>query len=157
MPRERKFLAPKPGKEQLLIRRSKKNNPTTIGEALKGMQRGEDRTGFLGNGNIVRKPDYIPEPENLDSEGVARKKAIQSLLAKMIIPNSLGSKSTPEQDRRSLVNKLNKQSLSELERFLPDSLKGLTTNQLEQVVSGETGIVEGAEAEIQQKYMDISP
>jgi len=156
MPREPKFLPPKPGKERLLIK-SKQSNPQTLEEATKGMQRGEERTGFLGEGNIVRKPDYMPEPEKLDADGIARKKAIQSLLLKVIQPVSLSSKSTSEQDRRSLVNKLNKSSLDELKRFLPDRVKRLSTDKLELIVGGEGDITEEEKAEIQTRYMDLSP
>lgn len=155
MPKETRVLGPKPTKDQLFIKSGKGAAPSTITEAMAGMSPGDERSGRLGQS--TRKPDYVPEPENLDRVGAARKKALQDMLAKVIQPISLGIKATPAMDLRSLVNKLKKQTLVELERFLPLTVKQLTTEQLEQVASGETDIEEEDKAEIQSLYMDISP
>ncbi len=161
MPREKTFLPPKPGKEKLLIplRKSQQSqqNPGDIGQALKAMHGGEIRTGFLGTGDIVRKPDTLPEVDMLDAEGVARKKAIQALLAKVIQPNSLSNKSSKEQDKRSLVFKLSKCSMRELMRLLPEVVACLTTRQMEDIANGITNIAEADEAGIQERYIDLSP
>lgn len=157
MPKEKRFLGPKPTKDQLFIKSGKgaKSEPATITEAMAKMSPGDERSGHLGKSN--RLPDYVPEPENLDRTGANRKKAVQDLLAKVIQPISLGIKATPAMDERSLVNKLKKQTLVELERFLPATVNRLTTEQLLQVASGESDIEEEDKAEIQTLYMDISP
>lgn len=159
MARTRTILPPKPGKEQLLIKsgRNKASNTPTIKEATAGMQRGEVRTGFLGEGNLLHKPDFIPGPENLGPDGVARKRVTQDLLAKWIIPNSLSAKSTPELDRKSMVNKLRKSTLAELQRLLPESVNELTTEQLKQIFAGESDIGDEQKAEIQDLYLNVSP
>lgn len=160
MPKEKRFLGPKPKKEKLFIKSGKgaSSEPATISEAMANMSQGDERSGRLGGKHKnLRLPDYVPEPENLDRTGANRKKAVQDLLAKVIQPISLGIKATPDMDKRSLVNKLKKQTLVELERFLPTTVNRLTTEQLEQVASGETDIEEEDKAEIQSLYMDISP
>lgn len=156
MPRERKVLPPKPGKDQLFVKRGRKESPVTVEEALKGMKPGEKREGHLG-GISLKKPDFVPEVDSLDSDGLARKGAIKNLLIRVIQPNSLGSKSTPEMDRRAFVNKVNKLTLKELRRFLPERVDSLATEQLEQIASGASDIFEEEKAETQQRYMDISP
>lgn len=160
MPRERKTLPPKPGKDKLLVPVGRKETKAeNIGEATKGMEPGEARSGFLiGRKNYnTRQPDYMPPPENLTAEETARKKIIRDLLGKIIIPNSLSSKSTPEMDKRSLINKLNRLRLEELISFLPERVLTLTNEQLSQIVAGESDIYEEEKVEIQDKFVKISP
>ena len=154
MPRERKYLPQKPGKENLLI---KQRGAKGIGDALAGMKGGEARTGFLGDGNIVRKPDYMPKPENLDASELALKKTIQKLLISVIQPNPLSSKSTTEMDKRSLVNKLNRSSLVQLKGFLPSRIKRMPVEKVQQILDGTAAIEEEEKVEIQTFYMNISP
>jgi len=155
MPKERQYLAGKPEKEDLLIKRQR-GNPETIGTATKTMKRGETRKGFLGEGNITRKPDHVVA-EALAPEGVTRKRLIQNLLAKWIEPNQLGSRSTALMDKRSLVSKLKNRTLEELEQLLPDSVLVLTTSQLQDIDKGESDISEEQKTEIQEMYKDRSP
>ena len=144
--RTKKMLPPKPGKEHLLI----KSGAKSIGEALAGMKGGESRTGFLGDGNIVRKPDYEPIPES--PQDVKLKRAIQQLLVSIIEPNPLSNKSTNEADKRSLVRKLSKTARNDLIRFLPERLKNMAPEELAIVE-----VSEGEKAEIQDLYLEISP
>jgi len=145
MARTKTMLAPKPGKEQLLIKRG------NVGEALAGMKGGESRSGFLG-GNIVKKPDYEVPEEVLDEAGKLRRKAIMELLMAVIEPSQLSSKSTPEMDRRSLFNKLKKSSLEELKRFLPDKMNHTPTEHLK-----AESLSDEQKAGIQDLYKEISP
>lgn len=152
MPREKKFLEPKPTKEQLLIRRANKGG---LGEALVGMKPGEKRTGFLGGGGM-ENPVSI-QPEQLSDDEKARKHVIQDLLARVIIPNSLSSKSNPDIDKKSLVSKLRKQTLGELNRLLPENLKMIGTDRLQSLLEGTEEVGDGDKAEIQDLYAEISP
>jgi len=159
MPRqikERKILAPKPGKEEMLVKMGRKGNPENVTDAVAGMQRGEKRSGSLGD-DTAKLPDRTPEMENLDVDGKARKGAIKSLLINTIQPTSLGFKSTPDMDRRAFVNKANRMTLAELRRFMPERVDSLTTEQLKDIASGESDIFEEEKAEIQTIYMDLSP
>ena len=143
-----KMLGPKPGKEHLLVPVGSK--PATVAEGLAGMKGGESRSGFLGGGNIVRKPDYEPIPDSIVD--LKAKRLIQKMLAEIIEPNPLSAKSTVEMDRRSLVQKLNKSSLGDLKRFLPLRLRSLTPEELEIIT-----VTEEEKAEIQDFYKDCSP
>ena len=155
MVKEKRMLEPKPGKEQLFIRKGKKVE--TISGALVGMKGGESRVGFLGEGNIIRKPDYIPEPENLGEEDKACKRTIQTLLTNVIEPNPLSTKSTLQLDRRSLVGKLSKSTLDELKRFLPTRIKRMSAEKLQQILDDSTKITDEEKVEIQSLYQNISP
>lgn len=148
MPRPRKMLEPKPSKEELFI----KKRPQSVNEALAGVHKAGEYTGFLGDGDIVRKPDYEPPKEVLDDEGKALKKAITNLLMNVIEPFQLSSKSTIEMDKRSFFNKLKKSSLDELKRFLPKHLKKMTSEKLETMT-----ITDEEKAEMQDLYREISP
>lgn len=148
MARTKTMLPPKPGKENLLISLNKKN----VNEALAGVHKAGGYTGFLGDGNIVKKPDYEAPPETLTASDKARKKAIADLLMAVIEPVQLSSKSTIEMDRRSLLNKIKKQSLDELRRFLPTRVKHLPTENLQ-----ADQLPEDEKAEIQDAYKEISP
>ena len=145
MARKLSVLPPKPGKEHLLIR------PKTVSEATAGMQGKEAREGFLGAGNIIRKPDFVVS-ESLSERERIRKRAIQKFLATVIQPNALSSKSTAEMDKRALVNKINRSTLTELERFLPEHICEMDTSGMEQMTLEEVD-----QEEIQNRYMAISP
>ena len=155
MPRTKTYLEPKPGKSKLLIK--SRQNPGSVNEALVGMRGGEERTGFLGSGNLSRKPDYVSPSENLDGDEKERKRLLQNLLTKTIEPNSLSSKSTHEMDRRSLARKLNKRSLDELWVFLPEKVKRLSNEKLKSIVEGVDSLSEEDKADIQTLYMEVSP
>ncbi len=148
MSRPRKTLAPKPSKEELFI----KKRPQSVNEALAGVHKAGGYTGFLGDGDLLAKPDYVPPPEKLDAEGKVLKQTIINLLMRLIEPSQLSSKSTPEMDKRSFFNKLKKSSLDELKRFLPKRLKKMTSVQLE-----SASITDEEKAEMQDIYREISP
>ena len=148
--RTRKMLAPKPGKNELLIPRQ--NSVKSVNEALAGVHKAGGYTGFLGDGNIVTKPDYVVPVENLTDAEKARKKAITDLLMNVIEPVQLSSKSTLEADRRSLFNKLKKTSLEDLRNFLPGNMKHTPTESLQ-----ADQLSDEQKAEIQELYKEISP
>ena len=147
MAQPKTMLGPKPGKDEMFI---KIGHPKDIKEATTGMKGGESREGFLGEGNIIRKPDYVPKPDDVQS--LMHKKVIQKRLLEIIDPNPLSAKSTVEMDRRSLVNKLKKSSLADLKRLLPKRLGNMDPRELE-----IAEILEEEKAEIQDLYKDVSP
>ena len=148
MARQVKMLAPKPGKEKLLIKLGTK--PETLSDALADMHGGESRSGFLSGGNILRKPDYVPLPDNI--EGIKQKKAIQKLLMSIIEPNPLSMRSTLEMDRRSLVAKLNRLPLSDIKKLVPERLKDMSPEEIAIVE-----VTDEEKAEIQDLYKEVSP
>lgn len=150
MPRTKTMLSPKPGREESLIPRQSK--PKSVNEALAGVHKAGGYRGFLGEGNIVKQPDYEVPIENLDAAGRQRKQMITDLLLSVIEPTQLSSKSTPQMDRRSLYNKLKKSSLEILTRFLPARVAELPNERLK---SDE--LSEDEKSEIQFLYMEISP
>lgn len=152
MARQPKFLPPKPGKDKLLIKGTQGKKPETLDEAIKDMKSG-GRSGFLGEGNIIRKPDYRPEVDS--STNLPMKRAIQMLLINTIQPNPLSIKSSPEMDKRSLVNKINRRSLSELKQLLPNGMKYIPLEELNTIL--EKGMSDEDKAEIQNLYMEVSP
>lgn len=146
------YLPPKP--KNLVPMGTK--NPETVNEALAGpIPEGETRTGFLGKGNTVHKADYLPS-EALSAMEKQQKKLLQDFLGKTIEPVSLSMKSTGELDKRALVNKLRKSMLTELLRLVPERIKSMTPEELEQA-SRENTITEEEKAEIQSLYLDVSP
>lgn len=153
MARQPKFLPPKPGKENLLIKRKKQEGAESINEALQGMKGGETRSGFLGDGNIIRQPDFVPEPDKVSD--ALLKKTMQKLLASVIEPNPLSNKSTAEMDKRSLVNKLNRRSLDELKELLPRRIRRFDVEKIQGLLDG--AISEEEKVEIQGLYMEVSP
>lgn len=148
MARPRKMLAPKPEKDKMFVPVGTKVQ--TINEAMKGVHTAGEHVGFLG-GNIIRKPDYI-QREELSADEKEQKKAIQALLLSVIQPNELSSKSTPEADRRSLVNKFNKSTLDDLLRMLPVDLRSFSASEIK-----EYQISEAERADIQEIYKERSP
>jgi len=129
----------------------------TLNEATAGpMKEGETRAGFLGEGNIIRKPDYVAQ-DGRTAEDKARKKALQTILGQTIEPNALSSKSSPAMDRRALVNKLSRGTLEDLLRLCPERLKDMTIGDLQEVIAGTVELSEWDKAEIQNLYMDVSP
>lgn len=155
MARPKKMLGVKPGKENLLIKRQA-NNPGTITEAMQGIKKGGAYSGFLGDGNIVRKPEYAPT-ETLSSDEAKRKQVIQKFLLAIVEPNQLSVKSTPEADKRSFANKLKKSLLKEIERMLPEQYRTQPTDVLEQIASNSSVVSEDEKAEIQDLYKEVSP
>ena len=152
MPRTKTYL--KPGKEKLLVKMGRKENvPESAEEIMAGMKRGEERIG----GSPPKNPPFIPTPETLDAEGMAQKRALQSLLVKYILPNSLSSKSSPEADRRSLINKLNRRTLKELRELVPVRIKRMSSEKLKGILDGTEEILDEEKVEIQNLYMDTSP
>jgi hypothetical protein len=155
--RTHKFLPQKPGKENQLIRRGRPPKELTLNEAMAGkLKEGEVRTGFLGEGNIIHKPDYIVQ-ESLSVEEKARKKALQAILSQVIEPNAISNKSSPQMDRRSLVNKLNRSTLDDLLRLCSDRLQRMTSTELQEIATGKEELTEADKAEVQNLYIDVSP
>mgnify|MGYP001558894029 CR=1 FL=1 len=148
MAQRTKMLEPKPGKEKLLIKLGTK--PGNIGDALTDMHGGESRSGFLSGGNIIRKTDYVPLPDSID--GIRQKRAIQKVLVGIIEPNPLSMKSTLEMDRRSLVTKLNRLTLSDIKKLVPERLKGMTPEEIAIVE-----VTDEEKSEIQDLYKEVSP
>ena len=149
MPGRKTFV--KPGKEQLIVPRGRRA-PESAEEVMVGLKKGS-RIGS----SYVGKPDFVPEVDDLDAEGVARKRAIRSLLTSVIIPNSLSSKTSSEQDKRSLVGKLNKRTLKELNGFIPDRIKRMSVEKLQKVLDGTEEITDEEKVEMQDLYKSISP
>lgn len=149
MPKTKTFV--KPGKENLIVPRGRKA-AEGAGEVMANMKRGDARFG-----GHVRQPDFIPEPENLDTEGIARKRVLRGLLVSVLIPDSLSSKSSPEQDKRSLVNKLNKRMLKELKGFIPDRINRMSVEKLQNIIDGTEEITDEEKVEMQDLYKNISP
>lgn len=152
MPKTRTYLKPK--KKDLLVKRGRKESDTTVEGAMAGMKGGEARGGDLW-GKTTRSVD-MPEPDNLDADGIARKRAIVSLLTSVIMPNSLSSKSTPEMDKRSLINKLNKSTFVEIKRLVPDRIKRMSTEKLQGILDGTEEVLDEEKVEMQNLYMDTS-
>ena len=151
MPRTEQYLRPK--KDDLLVPMGRKQKPESASEVTAGMKAGEKRAGRTGG-----KPDpVIEEPEVLDAEGVEQKRLFQAILTKTILPNSLSSKSTPEADKRSLVNKLNRRTLRELRGLIPDRIKRMSNEKLEKILDGTEEMLDEEKVEIQTLYMEVSP
>lgn len=125
--------------------------------ALKGMEPGDARKGFLPGGNITRLPDYVPEEEVLSKEEAERKTLIQKLLLKWVVPNELSSRSNENLDRKSMASKFQKNTLAELMRFLPDWFVDVSNEKLQAYLEGDEILSDEDKAEIQDKYKDISP
>ncbi len=142
----------KPDKKNLIVPRGRKKSSTIEG-AMAGMKGGEVREGDLWDKKT--KPELVPEV--LDADGIARRRAITSILTSTIMPNSLSSKSTEQMDRRSLINKLNRSSLKELKRLLPDRIKRMSTENLQNLAEHPDEIPDEERVEIQNLYMDVSP
>jgi len=151
MPGRKTFT--KPAKENLLIKKGQRPNP---GEIMAGMKGGEERVGTGRLDGSKRRPDFMPS-ETLDAEDTAKKRTLIELLTKIITPNSLSSKSTPEQDKRSLVNKLNKSMLKEIKELVPDRIKRMSPEKLQELIENTDLVTDSEQVEIQTLYMDASP
>ncbi len=154
MPRTKSYLKPKKG--SLIVPRGRKETvkgPETAEEVMAGMKGGDVRTGVVS----PTKPTYVPLVETLTSDTIAQKRALQSLLAKYIMPNSLSSKSTADADKRSLVNKLNRRTLQELKELVPDRIKRMSVEELKSILDGSGDILDEEKVEIQNLYMGTSP
>jgi len=138
------------------VRKGERDIPETPGEITAGMRGGEERSATKTY-YPKKHPPIIEEPEILDADGIAQKRALISLLSKVIMPNSLSSKSTDIADRRSLVNKLNRSTLKKLREFVPDRIKRMSTEKLQSIASGDEQILDEESVEIQTLYMDLSP
>lgn len=157
MPKSKTFV--KPGKENLIAPLGRKA-ASKAGEVMAGMERGEERTGQgkqMPSSNHPNLPDYMPEPENLDAEGIAQKRVLRGLLVSVLVPNSLSSKTSGEQDKRSLVSKLNKRTLKELKGFVPDRINRMSVLKLQNILDGTEEITDEEKVEMQDLYKDISP
>jgi hypothetical protein len=144
----------KPGKENLLVPMGRGKN---INEAIAGMKGGETRSGYLGTGeNLLKKPGYVAM-EDLSQEEKEQKRLLQELLGKVIEPNALSTKSSPEMDRRSLIGKLKKSLMDDLLKLVPKSIKEMSNEELRSLVSSIETMDEADKAEIQSLYMDVSP
>lgn len=152
MPREKKYLKPK--KDKLLVKMGRKEQTQTVTGVMADMEGGEKREGDLWKKKY--RPDYIQPPDNLDADGLARRRAMVSLLTQIIMPNSLSSKSTAEMDKRSFVNKLNKSTFVQIKRLIPDRIKRLSTEKLQSAVLNPDEILDEEKVEMQNLYMDIS-
>lgn len=154
MPARKTFV--KPDKSNLLVKMGRKDTPETADGILKEMGNKTEASG-VKHFYPKKHPPVIAEPEVLDEEGVAQKRALIDLLTKLIIPNALSSRSTPEQDKRSLVLKLNRCELKELKGLVPDRIKRMSVEKLKSILDGTDDIKEEEKVEIQSLYMDISP
>ena len=154
MPTRKTFV--KPNKGNLLVKKGQREVPETPGEIMANMRGGEERSA-TATYYPKKHPPVVQEPEVLDADGIALKRATISLLTKVIVPNSLSSKSTDIADKRSLVNKLNRNTLKKLREFVPDRIKRLSTEKLQAIASGTEEILDEESVEIQTLYMDISP
>ena len=150
MPKLQQYV--KPGKENLIIS-NKKRVPKSAEDVMAGMKGGDERIGS----NYTIKSAPKPAVDNLDAEGIAQKRAMRDLLISAIVPNSLSSKSSPEQDKRSLVGKFNKCTLKELKGFIPDRIKRMSVEKLKGILDGTEEITDEEKVEIQDLYMGISP
>ena len=152
--KERKTMV-KPGKDNLLVPMGR-GQEITIDEATAGMKSGS-RSGYLGTGeNLLKKPGYVAT-ENLSEMEKIQKKLLRDLLIKVIEPNSLGNRSTPAMDRRSLVNKINRLLLDEILKMVPEDYRSMKNEDLQKFASNPDLLSEGDKAQIQLLYMDISP
>ena len=154
MPTRKTFV--KPNKGNLLVKKGERDIPETPGAIMAGMRGGEERYATK-NYYPKKHIPVIQEPEILDADGIAQKRAVIGLLTKVIMPNSLSSKSTDIADKRSLVNKLNRSTLKKLREFVPDRIKRLSTEKLQSIASGTEEILDEESVEIQTLYMDLSP
>ena len=154
MPARKSFV--KPNKGNLLVKKGNRDVPEAPEEIMSGMKGGEGRSATK-NWYPKKHIPIVIEPENLDADGIAQKRATISLLTKVIMPNSLSSKSTDIADKRSLVNKLNRCRLEELRRLIPDRIKRMSTEKLQSISDGTEEILDEESVEIQTLYMDISP
>lgn len=125
--------------------------------AIEGMEPGQSRAGFLPGGNITRLPDYIPPREELSPEDSERKGVIRNLLLKWIEPNELSSRSNKSLDLKSWAGKLNRMTLVEMLRLLPDWFGDVPIEKLNEYLNDTESLLEGDKAEIQERYKDISP
>lgn len=150
MPKAKTYLKPKKG--NLIVPRGRKG-PETAEEVMAGMKGGDVRAGVV----TPPKPTFVSPIESLDAEGILQKRALQTLLTKYIMPNSLSSKSTPEADRRSLINKLNRRTLQELKELVPDRIKRMSAEKLQSILDGSGEILDEEKVEIQNLYMSASP
>lgn len=150
MPRTEQYLKPK--KEELLVPMGRKE-PESAGEVMARMKGGEKRVGRTGG----KPTPKIEEPEVLNAEGIEQKRLVQAILTKIIMPVSLSSKSTPEADKRSLINKLNRRALRELRVLLPDRIKRMSNEKLKQILDGTEEMLDEEKVEIQNLYMEVSP
>ena len=151
MPARKSFV--KPEKSNLLVNKGQRETP---GEMMAGMKGGEARTETSRYYPKKHVP-IIEEPEVLDEEGVTRRRAIISLLTKVIMPNSLSSKSTDIADKRSLVNKLNRTELKQLKGLIPDRIKRMSAEKLQALVDGTEEVPDDEAVEMQTLYMNASP
>ncbi len=154
MPTRKSFV--KPNKGNLLVKKGTRDIPEAPVEITAGMRGGEARSDSK-HWYPKRHTPIILEPESLDADGIAQKRATISLLTKVILPNSLSSKSTDIADKRSLVNKLNRCRLEELRRLIPDRIKRMSTEKLQSILDGTEEILDEESVEIQTLYLDVSP
>ena len=145
----------KPKKENLLVRRGEREVPDSVGDIMKGINSGEQE----GTKHYFQKKNtpIVMEPEDLDAEGLAKKRATIDLLTKEIMPNSLSAKSSDLADKRSMVNKLNRRSLKELGELLPSRIKRMKADKIQALVDGSAELREEESVEIQTLYADVSP
>jgi hypothetical protein len=132
--------------------RSKKQSPkgnkalkgpaSVIKEAFESLDgtKGEVSAGAVArSGEVVMRDDSSQPKERLDPEQKIEKGVYIDLLKRWVTPDSLGKKSTPEQDMEVFVSKINKTPLEGLKRFFEFDLP-----------------LEVRDA-IQARYRDISP
>ena len=145
----------KPDKSNLLVKMGRKKEPETAEEILASLKEAEKS----GTRHFYPKkhPPIIEEPEVLDDEGIAQKRALTDLLTKIVIPNPLSARSTPEADKRSFVLKLNRSTLKQIRGFVPDRIKRMSAEKLQELVADTSLVREDEKVEMQSLYMDISP
>lgn len=125
--------------------------------ALKGMEPGDARKGFLPGGNQTRKMDYVRDVEELSVEDAERKNIIRELLLKWIEPNELSSRSNKSLDTKSLAGKLNRLYLVDMMNLLPSWFQSVPTEKLIAYRDDKEILSAQDKAEIQERYKDISP
>ncbi len=109
--------------------------------------------GIIGQ---EKRPEVMTQVGPTEDEK-ARKVVIQTLLIRNITPMRLGSKYTAEDCRQSLIRKMDKSTLDNLVRFLPERLNALSTEAILAIVEGTESITDEERVYIQDKYKELSP
>jgi len=110
---------------------------------IKQMPQGRMVSGVIGKVK-EKQPDtaeVLTDIEKIEKEDII------AVLNKIITPNKLSARSTPESDRLSFIRKLKLMSLKDLQKFLPEGYK----------VEANKPIPDTVATEIIYKYKDISP
>lgn len=110
---------------------------------IKEMPQGRIVSGVIGKVKVaaVEQAEVLTDIEKIEKEDII------ATLAKVITPNKLSARSTPEMDKLSFLRKLKLMTLKELRRLIPDGYQ----------VEIDKPVPDSVAAEIIYKYKDISP